>query len=250
MKSRNSILFRVLAVLAGLLPLIFLEIGLRIFNVGAAAPASDPLSGFNRNFPLFERHSSVYRTAQVREPFFCPQEFAAEKPRNGFRIFCFGGSTVHGHPYQSDTAFPKWLEIELAATDPTKSYQAINCGGVSYASYRLAPIVREVLNYQPDLIVVATGENEFLEDRTYHSLKSRSAFRAWLEDAAYSLRIVRVGRNCIHPPNANAQKGSGSEQLPLEVQPKLDQESGYASYHRDDAWHEQVLAQFEDSIAE
>jgi len=245
-KSRNSILFRVLAVLAGLLTLILLEIGLRIFNVGAAGPASDPLSGFNPNFPLFERHASVYRTAHSREPFFCPQEFPVEKPPSGFRIFCFGGSTVHGHPYLSDTAFPKWLEMELGATDSTKTYQAINCGGVSYARYRLAPIVREVLHYQPDLIIVATGENEFLEDRTYHSVKSRSASRAWLQDTAYSLRIVRLGRNWVQGAKSTPQNGPDAVQH--EVQPKLDQESGYASYHRDDAWHQQVLAQFEDSI--
>ena len=31
---------------------------------------------------------------------------------------------------------------------------------------------------------------------------------------------------------------------------RLDNASGYASYHRDDAWHENVLAQFDDSVRE
>ena len=46
----------------------------------------------------------------------------------------------------------------------------INCGGVSYASYRLGPILDEVLGYEPDLIMLYTGHNEFLEARTYPRL--------------------------------------------------------------------------------
>ena len=65
----------------------------------------------------------------------------------------------------------------LMGCDPSTTYQAVNCGGVSYASYRLAPLVKEVLAYQPDLVIVMTGENEFLEDRTYQSVKTRSAKR-------------------------------------------------------------------------
>lgn len=247
MKARKSILFRALAVGVGLLPLVLVEIGLRAFHAGGGAP--DALSGFNRNFPLFERHGAVYRTARSREPFFCEQEFAVEKPKNEFRFFCFGGSTVHGHPYQWQTAFPKWLEMELGAIDPARKFKSVNCGGVSYASYRLAPIVREVLEYQPDLVVVATGENEFLEDRTYQSLKGRSGFVAWAQDAAYSLRIVNVVRGWVYARKKGGVDARPSQQdLQQEVQPKLDEESGYASYHRDDDWHAQVLAQFEDSI--
>jgi len=118
----------------------------------------------------------------------------------------------------------------------------INCGGVSYASYRLAPLVREVLHYQPDLVILATGHNEFLEDRSYQSLKSRPAAWAWLENAAYSLRLVNVARRWV------GGRADHESQLTTEVETKLDQASGYASYHRDDAWHERVIAQFDESV--
>src|SRR4030095_3034035 len=162
--------------------------------IGRPTAQPDLLSGFNTNIPLFERQGALYRTALARQPFFCSQAFPVTKLTNAYRIFCFGGSTVHGHPYQSDTAFPKWLELELAALNPNKSVQAINCGGVSYASYRLAPLVQEVLAYQPDLVIVMTGENEFLEDRTYQSVKARSALRVRLDALVHSLRIVNVTR--------------------------------------------------------
>jgi lysophospholipase L1-like esterase len=252
LNKRKTTLFRLAAVVLGIMPFVLLEAGLRLFDVGRPGDASDSLSGFNRNLPLFERQGSVYRTARAREPFFCAQEFPVVKPPNGFRIFCFGGSTVYGHPYQSDTAFPKWLEMELAGSDPTKSFQAVNCGGVSYASYRLAPLVTEVLAYQPDLVIVMTGENEFLEDRTYQSAKARSAARAWLEDAAHSLRILNVARYWIHGARSrvggDATGADGAAHLSAEVKTRLDERSGYASYHRDDAWHDRVAAQFEESI--
>jgi len=248
----RGILFRCAAVVLAVLPFVLLEGGLRFLGMGQPTDHPDPLSGFSRNLPLFERQGAVYRTSPAREPFFPPQEFPAEKPPHGFRIFCLGGSTVHGHPYQSDTAFPKWLEMELAGSDPGRVFQAVNCGGVSYASHRLAPIVKEVLSYQPDLIIVATGENEFLEDRTYQSLKSRSAVRARIEDAVYSLRILNLARNWMHGRQWEGTspefREDGKAQLPREVRTRLDERSGYASYHRDDAWHDRVTMQFEESI--
>ena len=250
-RSRR-ILFRLGAVLAGLLPLLMVEAGLRIFDVWQPADNPDSFAGFNRNFPLFERQGAVYRTVRARAPFIAPQEFPIEKPRDGFRVFCFGGSTVYGHPYLGDTAFPKWLELELAGSVPSRSWQVINCGGVSYASYRIAPLVKEVLQYQPDLIVLATGHNEFLEDRTYQTLKSRSAVWAWLQGRAYSLRTVGLARHWLARgrPAANrldVAAGSDTELGPT-VNTRLDAASGYASYCRDDAWHRRVIAQYDESV--
>jgi lysophospholipase L1-like esterase len=244
-------LFRAGAILLGILPFIAIELGLRLLGLGRPIDASASLSGFNRNIPLFERQATVYRTALSRQPFFSAQEFAAAKPTNSFRIFCFGGSTVYGHPYLSDTAFPKWLEMELAGADPAHHYEAINCGGVSYASYRLAPLVKEVLAYQPDLIIVMTGENEFLEDRTYEAIKTRSAACAWLEDAVHSLRILNVARRWIHGRQnslSNRADVNSAAKLSPQIKTRLDDRSGYASYHRDDAWHNRVASQFEESI--
>jgi len=249
-KRSRKILARLAAVLVGLSPFVLLEAGLRLSGVSAGDSASDPLSGFNRNIPLFERQGAVYRTAKSREPYFAMQEFSVNKPTNAFRIFCFGGSTVHGHPYQSETSFPKWLELELNAINSNRTYQAINCGAISYASYRLAPLVKEVIDYAPDLIVVATGENEFLEDRTYQSIKGRSKLLGWAEDTLQSLRIVAVARGWVHHWKSNRGISSESRENPAkqEIRTRLDTPAGYASYHRDSEWHERVAAQFEGSL--
>ena len=62
------------------------------------------------------------------------------------------------------------LSTLLGKTFPDRSFEAVNCGGICYASYRLVGLVEECLAYSPDFIVVASGHNEFLEPRYYKTL--------------------------------------------------------------------------------
>jgi lysophospholipase L1-like esterase len=241
--------------LIGLAPLLLLELGLRLFHLFPPPPRSATVATFSAQFPLFERVGAVHQTLAAREPYFNRQQFPAVKPANGFRAFVFGGSTVYGHPYAHPTSFSRWLELELAARAPGRAVEVVNCGGVSYASYRLAPIVREVLDYQPDLIVLAMGHNDFLEDRTYQPMKSRSVWRRWLDERAGVLHSVNAGRALLaklFPPRALPSVTPGGVR-PTVLQPEVntqldDSRTGYASYRRDAEWRAQVLAQFEDSL--
>lgn len=243
--NRRQFAYPILAMLIGLSPFLVLETVLRVAGIARPQSDADPFVGFSAIHPLFEKdeRAGVYRTAPSRLQFFAEQKFHIDKPSDGFRAFCFGGSTVLGHPYQPDTAFSEWLEIELQACGPWSECEVVNCGGISYASYRLVPILQETLAYSPDLIVVATGHNEFLEDRTYQSLKQRSAFTKWISDQLYSLHTVHLavqGSTRFFP--------SSKPVLPEEVDARLDHESGYASYHRDQAWQEQVLEHYRTNL--
>src|SRR5262245_21836005 len=77
------IVFRVAAVVIGVLPFVLLEAGLRLLNIGRPTDHPDPFAGFNRAFPLFEKQGAVYRTARGRAPFIAPQEFPLAKPPGG-----------------------------------------------------------------------------------------------------------------------------------------------------------------------
>lgn len=239
----------------GLSPFLVLEAVLSIFDVGRPTHYTDPFVGFSSVHPLFELDETraVYVTALSRQKQFGPQQFAAEKPANGFRVFCLGGSTVRGRPYETDTAFTKWLELELSGSDSTRQYEVVNCGGVSYASYRLMPVLEEVLRYRPDLIVIATGHNEFLEDRTYHAIKSRSAVKRWLDDHVFASRTMTLCRQLAGSDGKPIETGEsngmdGRAILADEVDTLLDQQSGYASYHRDDKWRKDVLSHYEQTV--
>jgi tetratricopeptide (TPR) repeat protein len=237
----RRIAFPIAAVLIGLLPFVLLEGTLALFDAGNPRRGDDPFVGFSATHPLFnlDEEGQNYVTAVSRQLAFGRQHFAAHKPPGGFRIFCLGGSTVRGRPFETDTAFPEWLRLELAGGDSTRTYEAVNCGGVSYASYRLRLVADEVLDYRPDLLVLATGHNEFLEDRTYHEIKERSAARSWLSERVHSLRSVTLARQWLRPDETV---------LSEDVKARLDQESGYASYHRDKQWRAGVIEHYRVSV--
>ncbi|MEZ6129472.1 MAG: tetratricopeptide repeat protein [Planctomycetaceae bacterium] len=239
------------AVVVGILPFIVLEVSLRLFNVGATQ--AELHSGFGNTNPLFEfdQATQEYRTSLSKLQFFVTQQFPQQVAANEFRFFVLGGSTVQGRPFSVDTSFTRWLELRLNAADPNTKYSGINCGGISYASYRLKPVLQEVLTYQPDLIVLATGHNEFLEDRTYTSLKSRSTARMWLESTAGNLRTVRVVTRLLGGvPQLEPDQDTDADAPTDDVETRLDRESGYAAYHRDPQWHRQVQQQYADSVNE
>ena len=161
-----------------------------------------------------------------------------------------GGSTVQGHPFSVETSFTTWLELSLRAADPSRRWRVINCGGVSYATYREAIVVRELLQYQPDLFILCTGHNEFLEDRSYSHLKSVPAWLRRPVEQASRLRTFNVLDaaivGLINGCSARSSAGARDERpkLGAEVEAVLDYEGGLASYHRNDAWRQGVIDHF------
>ena len=188
---RRKLLFRLAALSLGLMPLVLIELTLAALGSGKPDWQDDPLVGFRGIRPLFVLNAAQdrYEIPPARQNYFRPQSFPASKAPGEYRVFCLGGSTVQGSPYSTETAFSSWLEIALRAANPQRSFHVINCGGVSYASYRLIPILQEVLGYHPDLIVVCTGHNEFLEDRTYRHVKQQPAILAMAQGWAAPLRL-------------------------------------------------------------
>ena len=156
----------------GVVLLGLVEIVCWCFGWGGSGGYVDP--GFDPASSLFVTNASGDRlvTRETRVKFFVKESFPVEKEDGVFRVFCLGGSTVQGRPWSIETAFPAWLELSLQAAAPERRWEVVNCGGVSYASYRLTHVLKEVLRYQPDLILLCTGHNEFLEDLTYGAQKN------------------------------------------------------------------------------
>src|SRR4051812_42266153 len=248
----RGLLFRLLALGLGLLPLAASEAFLRAFDLGRPSLQDDPFVGFSTVRPLFElnKEGTRYEIPEAHEKFFRRDRFAAVKPPNEFRIFCLGGSTVQGHPFSVETSFTTWLELSLRAADPSRRWRVVNCGGVSYATYREAIIVKELLGHQPDLFILCTGHNEFLEDRSYSHLKRAPAIVRLPVEQASRLRTFNVLDAAIVGPinrrPARSAAGAADERpkLGAEVEAVLDYEGGLTSYHRNDAWRQGVIDHF------
>ena len=254
---RRAILFRGLAVLLGLLPFLLIELGLRAFGLGRPGGHDDPFVGFSAVRPLFELNDSGerYEIAPSKRTHFYPESFTIRKDPREFRIFCIGDSTVQGNPWTTETSFTTWLEISLNAAEPARNWDVINCGGISYASYRMVPILEEVLRYQPDLVIVHCSHNEFLEDRTYGEFKRTPRWLWRSHEQVSRLRLFNVLRSMVCSPNHPLVTNTGGELaadsetersvMTEEVEALLDYRGGLEFYHRDEAWQRGVIAHFE-----
>jgi lysophospholipase L1-like esterase len=206
---------------------------------------TDPFVSFRGTEPLFvpDGASGYLMTSSRRRRFFEQERFAHPKPPGTFRVFCFGGSTVQGNPYGRLTAFSTWLQLGLEAADPSRHWEVINCGGLSYASYRVLPLMTECRTYEPDLFILCTGHNEFLEERTYGPLKHAPAGLAWTLETVSRLRLFHVLQRAWRQVSDNPAPPRRAL-LPEEVDALLDYRGGLAAYHRDPEWRRGVVAHF------
>jgi len=162
-KKKRTRIRRGAALLAGLGVLVVAELVLRA--AGIAPPGVSPEELFLNRVRVFEREGEMYSTIASMRRHFVPQRFAARKPANTKRIFIVGGSTAMGFPLETFYGPSQLLASALPALDPAASYEVVSASGFGYALYRLVPVVEEVLEYDPDALVLMTGHNEYLERR-------------------------------------------------------------------------------------
>ncbi|MGI9264117.1 MAG: tetratricopeptide repeat protein, partial [Gammaproteobacteria bacterium] len=242
-----------------LVPVLFfaiLEGLLTIAGVEVTRYESDPYVGFSSTAPLFQEArladgSAVLRTVPNKFTLFNAMQFPRDKSAGTFRIFCTGGSTTYGRPYTNNTSFCGWLRQFLAALDSTRRWEVINAGGISYASYRVALLTEELIDYEPDLFIVYSGHNEFLEKRTYGELiampRSIHGLTAWLRSTRIYSVLERMLDGFRSPPDGDTSTDDGL--LAAEVRPLLDSSIGPDAYTRDDDLRDQVLRHYRFNLA-
>jgi tetratricopeptide (TPR) repeat protein len=90
-----------------------------------------------------------------------PELFLVSKPPGTFRIFCLGESTTVGFPYWYNGAFPSFLRDRLKAVFSNRSIEVVNLGITATNSYTVLDMSRDLMDYNPDLLIVYDGHNEF-----------------------------------------------------------------------------------------
>jgi len=232
--------------------LIFLLLLEGVFALAGVRPLSlteDPYMGFASEQPLFIKKMGPdgverYETNPVKLSHFNPQSFPVKKAPGTYRIFCLGGSTTYGHPYRDTTSYSGWLREMLAEADSSRHFEVINCGGISYASYREAQLVEELIQYQPDLFVIYAGHNEFLEERTYRGARN---LPRWMRETSSLLdrtRTYSVIRRVLRTISGKTDASSGKTQMAAEEDNVLGRSIGPTSYTRNDTLKQEVLEHF------
>lgn len=228
------IMFHLAAVLVVLSPLVGVEVLTRLCVSAPPVDPEDPYVSFTGLRPLFALNAAGthFETAEERLAAFRRQSFVAAKGSRAFRIFCLGGSTVQGRPYSVETSLTTWLQLNLRAAQPETDWEVINCGGISYASYRLVPILEELLQHEPDLFIICTGHNEFLEEVSYGRLKRTPRVLIRLHRVLLNLRSYSLADHWLFHRRI---RHSRRTVLSADVRTKLDMDKGLESYRRDDA---------------
>ena len=124
-------------------------------------------------------------------PEFKPSLFKKEKNPELFRVFCLGGSSMFGTPYQMTSNIPGIVRRQLRQLFPDREIEVINFGASAINSHVIKQFAGELLQYQPDLILIYMGHNEFYGPdgvgATY--LEKKVSFLISLK---YQLRKVRT----------------------------------------------------------
>ncbi len=206
--------------------------------------SSDPTVTFEAVRPLFVPNASgdAYEIPPSRQWYFSPESFPVRKSGKAFRIFVLGGSTVQGEPYTSRTSFTTWLELQLRATDPSRDWDVVNCGGISYASYRLAPILEECLAYQPDLFILCIGHNEFLEDRTRAEVREIPGAVRQTHVTMSEWRSYRMLQWCLG--RSTPRSSADTVVMPTEVTARLDFRRGMEKFQRDPEGRQAIVEHY------
>ncbi len=118
-----------------------------------------------------------------------PEFFLVSKPPGTFRIFCLGGSTTVGYPYWYNGAFSSSLRDRLKALFPDRSIEVVNVGMTATNSYTVLDLGKDLIEYEPDLLVVYDGHNEFYGALGVAS-NDRVASARWL--TLLNLRMVHL----------------------------------------------------------
>lgn len=126
--------------------------------------------------------------------------FLQPKLPGTYRIFCLGASTTIGYPYMYNGSYPSLLQDRLSALFPEKNIEVINLGITAVASYTVLDFAKEVVKYQPDLILIYMGHNEFYgalgAGSTQFIGKNRLVIHLYLQ--LQKFKLFQLVRDTIH----------------------------------------------------
>lgn len=127
-------------------------------------------------------------TSPEKRASFQHQRFLLAKPPGTLRVFALGGSSVNYLDYEFGQMKQALQEL---LSDRYRQVEIINCGGLSYGTHRLVLVASEIVRYNPDIVMLYTGHNEFEELEQMHlaGLSNTPAQRVLNYSALY--RFVR-----------------------------------------------------------
>jgi tetratricopeptide (TPR) repeat protein len=159
--KKRLFLFRIIAIASPFVLLVACEMILRIFHYGNNLDLFIESSS-NPDYYVFNPAASKrYFTNQAIATTGNSEPFKKEKDNHTQRIFILGESTTIGYPYFHNGSFHRWLLYRLMNTFPGRKFELINCSLTAVNTYTVLGFAKEVVNYQPDAVLIYAGHNEY-----------------------------------------------------------------------------------------
>ncbi len=90
-----------------------------------------------------------------------PVLFSDPKPEGVFRIFVLGGSSAQGFPFQGAHSFTGIAGALLNTKLQNGEVEVINLAASAMSSYYIQEVSRHIWKYEPDLVLIYAGHNEY-----------------------------------------------------------------------------------------
>jgi tetratricopeptide (TPR) repeat protein len=137
----------------------------------------------------------ILRTHDRRLPY---QAILRDPPDDAITIAMFGGSAMAGLGFSPNVTIARHLERMLRRAFPDRVVQVLNFGIVALSSKQVKVLVADVCKrYDVDLVVVYSGNNEFLE---IHAEKYAQAHASWatrLGDPLAQTNLYRLANRAL-----------------------------------------------------
>lgn len=159
--GKRKIIFKAVAILLPVLLLLLVEGLLRLFGYGhsAALFVRDPDNAAYYVMNPFA--SSIYFSDAANATKGNIERMPVHKPPGALRIFVLGESTTAGYPYMHNGSFHRWLQYRLMHGFPDREVEVVNVSLTAVNSYTVLGFGRQVMDYEPDALLVYTGHNEY-----------------------------------------------------------------------------------------
>lgn len=123
--------------------------------------------------------------------------FYKQKPAGLTRIMLLGESAAKGYPQPPALASSAFLQTMLSDLWPERTVEVLNFACTAVASFPIRGILSEAIEYEPDLVIVYCGNNEFFGSYGVASLHSAGdsvtamRFQRWYRGLALAQFIDR-----------------------------------------------------------
>ncbi|GEM_PF-1546243 len=143
--------------------LVLVEITLRVALPSLAVPTVQRITAHGIDWYQLNRRrlEPYFPTRMSILPEMKPAVFRVVKRTNTVRVFCLGESTMFGVPYQMSATIPALVRTQLRHLYPSADIEVINAAASAINSNVIRDLAEELLQYEPDIVLLYSGHNEY-----------------------------------------------------------------------------------------